>query len=324
MVFDGHSDIWTDVVVKMKQGEKDIIRRHHLDRLKEGKISGMILVLWVDPPHTEDPVKRMKEIAEAIKIETEYCKDELVIVKSFKEMQEAIAQDKIYGFIGMEGLSGIGKDLSLLDDYYDFGARHAGLTWNEENHLATGVRGNPDRGLTNLGIEAVRIINDKGMLLDVSHLNDKSFWDLVSHTSAPVIASHSNCRALCDVPRNLTDEQIKKIGELGGLVGINSFNEFVSSDRAKQTVQTLAIHTARLADLIGPEQVAIGMDYCEFIDNSVMSSFASNDRYYIQGLEGASKTPNFLVELEKLGFSKPEIEGIAYKNYHRIIKQIIG
>lgn len=324
MIFDGHSDIWTDVVVKMNQGEKDIIRKYHIDRLKKGKIAGMILVIWIDPPYTLDPLKRMTEIEKAIQEEIQCCQDELVIVRSFEEMQEAISKNKIYAFIGMEGLSGIGKDLGLINHYYDFGARHVGLTWNEENDLATGITGNPDRGLTHLGIQAVKIINEKGMLLDVSHLNDRSFWDLAGHTAAPIIASHSNCRALCDVPRNLTDEQIKKIGELGGLVGVNAFNEFVSRDREKQTLETLAIHAAHMADLIGPEHVAIGMDYCEFIDHDTLSSFSSGDTYYTKGLEDASKTPDFLLELERLGFSKSEIEGIAYKNYHRIIKQIIG
>ena len=324
MIFDGHSDIWTDVAVKIGRGERDIIKKYHLERLRKGNISGMILVMWIDPPYTRDPLQRMREIEEAIKIESDYCKDDLVIVKSYNEMQKAISENKIYAFIGIEGLSGIGEDLSLIDYYYEFGSRHAGLTWNEENALATGVRGSSDRGLSKLGKEAVKIVNKKGMLLDVSHLNDKSFWDLVAVSSAPIIASHSNSRALCDVARNLTDDQIKEIGRLGGLIGLNALNEFVHKESEKQTVDQLAIHAAHIANLAGPEKVAIGMDYCEFLESDTLSSFSSQPDSYTRGLEDASKTPNILGALERVGFSKKEIEGIAYKNYHRLIKDIIG
>ncbi len=324
MIFDGHSDILTDVVIKMGKGESDIIRRYHIERLKKGKISGTILVIWIDPPYNDNPLKRMQDNENAIRIEAEYCKDDLVIVKSFGQMQKAIEENKIYAFLGIEGLSGIGEDINLINHYYEFGVRHIGLTWNEENPLATGIRGNPYRGLTKLGREAVRLINEKGILLDVSHLNDKSFWDLVGTTQSPIIATHSNCRALCDVPRNLTDEQIKEIGDLGGLVGVNSFHEFISPDREKQTIKTLALHAARMADLVGPDHVALGMDYCEFLEIKDLVSSNYQEYPFTLGLEDASKTPDFLIELEKLGFSNNEIEDIAYKNYHRIIRKIIG
>lgn len=325
MIFDGHSDIWADVALRTEKGERNIIREHHLERLKKGNIGGMILVIWIDPARTNDPVARMKQIEESIKIETGYCKEDLVIVKSYEEMQKAIKDNKIYAFIGMEGLSGIGENIELLDHYYDFGARHAGLTWNEGNAIATGIRGEQNRGLTPFGKKVVKRINEKGILLDVSHLNDKSFWDTASATRAPIIATHSNCRSLCNVPRNLTDEQIKEIGRLGGLVGVNSFNEFIHENSEKRTVAMLATHAAHMAELIGAERVALGMDYCEFLDiGASFDNGVSQETQYTVGLEDASKTPNFLVELEKIGFNKEEIEGIAYKNYHRLIQQIIG
>lgn len=324
MVFDGHSDIWTDVTLRTLKGERDIIRKHHLERLRAGNIAGSILVMWIDPPYTSDPEKRMVEIAEAVKLELPYIEEDIVIAHNFADVERAIAENKLYFFIGMEGLSGIGENIDLIDHYHAFGARHAGLTWNEQNPLATGVGGDKSRGLTALGKEAVQRLNKLGMLVDVSHLNDKSFWDLIDVTDRPVIASHSNSRTLCDAPRNLTDDQIKKIGETGGLVGMNSFNLFVSKERAQQNVNTLAKHAAYVADLIGVDHVAIGMDYCEFLDDSSLGSFSTQETPYITGLEDASKTPNFLVELKNVGFSDAEIEKIAYKNYHKIIKEIMG
>ena len=263
------------------------------------------------------------QFVDSIKKELEYCKDSVLIVRSYENIEKALAENKFYILIGLEGLSSIGENLDLIDFFYDFGARHASLTWNEENALATGTRGNADRGLTELGKKAVKKINQKNMLMDVSHLNDKSFWDVVNVTDKPIIASHSNCRALCDVSRNLTDDQLSKIAETGGLVGINSFNEFVHKDKKKQTVEMLAKHVVHMAEVMGTDHIGIGMDYCDFLDDSAMSSFSSQETSYTLRLEDASKTYNVITELKKIGFSKDEIEKIAYKNFHRIIKEII-
>lgn len=323
MVFDGHSDIWTDVTMRTLNGESDIIRKYHLNKLKAGKISGSIFVIWIDPPYTDEPYKRSMQIVNSINTELEYCKDSIFLAKSFDDIEKALKENKIYVFIGLEGLSSIGENLDLIDFYYDFGARHASLTWNEENSLATGARGNPNRGLTELGRKAVRKIHQKNMILDVSHLNEKSFWDVANETDKPIIASHSNCRTLCDVPRNLTDVQLRKISELNGLVGINSFNEFVHKDLEKQNIEMLVKHVVHMVDVMGIDHIGIGMDYCDFLDDSSMSSFSSQETSYTKGLEDASKTYNLIIELERAGFSKEEIEKIAYKNFHRIIKDII-
>jgi len=324
MIFDGHSDIWTDVTIKTLNGDSNIINKHHLKKLKEGNISGSIFVIWIDPPYTDNPYKRAMEIVESIKKEAEYFKDSVLIAKSYSDIEKAVKEDKFYVFIGLEGLSSIGENLDLIDYFYDFGARHASLTWNEENKLATGVKGNPDRGLTDLGKKAVKKINAKNMILDVSHLNEKSFWDVAYETERPIIASHSNCRALCDVPRNLTDAQLKKIAELGGVVGLNSFNQFVHKDLDKQNIKMAIKHIEHMAEVMGIDHVGIGMDYCDFLDDSSMSSFSQQENSFTKGLEDASKTNELLIEMEKAGFSKDDIEKVAYKNFHRIIKNVVG
>lgn len=323
-IFDGHSDIWTDVTARTLKGENNILKKYHLQKLKDGKISGSIFVIWVDPPFTNDPYKRTMEIINSIKEELKYCSDSIMIVKSYNDILDAIKNNKLYVFIGLEGLSSIGENLDLIDFYYDFGARHVGLTWNEENALATGVKGNSNRGLTPLGVKAVKKINSKKMILDVSHLNEKSFWDLINVTDSPVIASHSNCKSICDVPRNLNDEQLKKIAELGGVVGLNSFNQFVHKDLNKQNISTIVNHIEHMADVMGIDHIGIGMDYCDFLDDSSLNSFSDQENSYTVGLENASKTYNLILEMKKRGFSKEDIEKVSYKNFHRIIKNIIG
>lgn len=323
MIFDGHSDIWTDVTVRTLNGEENILEKYHLGKLKDGNISGSIFVIWVDPPFTDNPYKRTEQILESIKKEVKNC-DKILIAKSYKDIDDAIKENKFYVFIGLEGLSSIGKNLDLIDTYYNFGARHASLTWNEENDLATGVRGNPDRGITELGKQAIKKINRNKMILDVSHLNEKSFWDLIEIAEGPIIASHSNCKAICDVPRNLTDSQLKAIAKSGGVIGINSFNQFVHHDMEKQSVKVLVDHIKHMANLIGIDHVGIGLDYCDFIDDSSMNTFSSQETSYTKGLEDASKTNNIIIEMKSAGFTDDEIEKVSYKNFHRIIKEVIG
>ncbi len=324
MIFDGHSDIWTDVTIKTLNGETDILNKYHLKKLRKGNVSGSIFVIWIDPPYTDEPYKRSMEIVESIKKEMEFCKHSFLIAKSYSDIEKAVKENKFYIFIGLEGLSCIGENLDLIDYFYDFGARHASLTWNEENKLATGVKGNPNRGLTDLGKKAVKKINAKKMILDVSHLNEKSFWDLTYEAQGPIIASHSNSRVLCDVPRNLTDKQLKKIAELGGVVGLNSFNQFVHKDLDKQNIKVFVNHIEHMAEVMGIDHIGIGMDYCDFLDDSSMNSFSEQENSFTIGLEDASKTNELLDEMEKVGFSKSDIEKVAYKNFHRIIKNVIG
>ena len=322
-IFDGHSDIWTDLIIKTEEGESDILRKYHLDKLRKGQITGSIFAIWIDPPYWETPYKRTIQVLEAIKKEMEYCKDLVLLAKSYSDIEKASKENKFCIFTGLEGLSSIGENLDILDFYYNCGARHAGLTWNEENALATGVKGNPGRGLTNLGKRAVKKINDKNMLLDVSHLNDKSFWDVIGTTDRPVIASHSNCRKLCDNPRNLTDQQLKALAGTNGLVGLNSYKEFVHQDIDKQNVKMLAKHAVHMADIMGVDHIGLGMDYLDFLDKRSTDSFSSQEVSCTFGLEDASKTGNLIRELENEGFSNEEIEKITHGNFYRVIKEII-
>ena len=241
MYFDAHSDIWCDVTTRRLNGETNVFDRCHLERLRKGGVEGSIFVIWVDPPYDVDYVKRTEQIMAAIKAETAECRS-FRIVHSYDEMMKANADGKIYIFIGIEGMAAMGKDLTWIDRYYEFGCRHGILTWNEANDLGAGALSGKDYGLTDLGRETVRRMQEKGMLLDVSHLNDAGFWDVVKITQKPFIASHSNSRAMCGVLRNLTDDQLRAIRDINGVVGLNAFNIFIDDDPKNQTVERLAEH----------------------------------------------------------------------------------
>lgn len=323
MNFDAHSDIWTDVTHHYLAGESDIFRKYHYERLKKGQIEGGIFVIWNDPPYDTDPLKRTHQMMEAIACEEPFCKDILTVARSYQDMIQAKKEGRMYAFIGLEGLKSIGEDTDLIEEFYTFGARHAGLTWNEENALATGVLGDPDRGLTAAGRRAVRKIEDLGMILDVSHLNDASFWDLMDTATKPVVATHSNCRALCHQKRNLTDDQLKEIAKTGGIVGLNSFNEFVDDDQKNQDLEHLVRHVIHMAEIMGVEHIGFGFDFSEFLEGDTLKSFSSQSFPYTIGLKDASCVPALTEELKKAGFSQEEMEMISYKNWHRVIKQLL-
>lgn len=323
MIFDGHSDIFTDVTIRRLAGETNVLRNHHMERLKKGGVEGSIFVIWVDPPYDKAPVPRSREIMQAIRDEVAES-EEFVIVHNTSEMEKARAEGKFYIYIGLEGISYIGSDVDEIDELYDFGARHCMLTWNETNDLATGAQGDPDRGLTEAGFKAVRKIQDLEMLMDVSHLNDKSFWDVMKVATGPVIASHSNARALSNAARNLTDDMLTEIKNTGGLVGMNSFNLFVSQEVENQRIERLVDHIVYISDKIGVEHVGFGFDFFEFLDPAGMSSYSDQDTSYTKGLEDASKVPDLLRLMEKAGFNKEEMEAIKYKNWHRLIEKVVG
>lgn len=324
MNFDAHCDIWTDVTHHYLKGESDIFRKYHYERLKKGNIEGGIFVIWNDPPFDKDPLKRTRQMMEAISKEEPICKDILTVARSYQDILDAKNAGRMYALIGLEGLKSIGEDLDLIDEFYQFGARHAGLTWNESNALATGAKGDPERGLTDIGKQAVKKIQRLGMLLDVSHLNDASFWDLLKAAEGPVIASHSNCRALCNQKRNLMDDQLKELAKTGGVVGLNSFNEFVHEVESQQTVENLVKHLDHMVELMGIDHVGFGFDFAEFLCGDTLGSFSSQTTPYIIGLENASHIPNVIEEMKRVGFHADEIEKIAYKNWHRIIKEVVG
>lgn len=324
MIFDGHSDIFTDVLIRRLEGETQVLRTHHLPRLRKGNIDGSCFVLWIDPPYAmENPADRMEQLLQAVNEEINEC-EEVRLVHNLADIQEAQAQGLFYILLGLEGLSAIGEDLDGINRLYDFGARHAMLTWNEQNALATGVQGDPARGLTDLGKQAVRHIQELGMILDVSHLNERSFWDVMALAEGPVIASHSNARALADATRNLKDDQLKAIKETGGLIGLNSFNLFVSQTLSDQTIDRFVDHAVYIADQIGVAHVGFGFDFFEFISTDKMRSYSDQDTSFTVGMEDCTKVPALMEKLKKAGFSNEELAQIAYKNWYRLIETVLG
>ena len=318
-IFDGHSDLLYDVTRRRLEGESRVLERRHLDRLRRGGVEGLVLALWYGwgggrtfwpgVPGGESPAHRLEVMLACAQAEFAQC-PWLAVVRTAEEAESARAEGKRYAFLAIEGLDGL-EGPEALDRLAALGLRLGTLTWNEENRFASGAAQDPGRGLTPLGRQMVRRMEELGIVVDVSHLNDGGFRDVMRLAAGPVIASHSNCRALCPHPRNLTDDQLRAIRDSGGVVGVNAYNNFVHQDPERQTAETLALHAARMAEVMGVEHVACGFDFCEFM--------GSPGNEAARGLEDCGHAGAFLVCLERLGMSPKERELVARGNFLRIL-----
>ena len=319
MIFDGHSDLLYDVTRRRLAGASRVLEQRHLDRLRRGGIEGLVLALWYGRgqgqtfwegvPGAERAAHRLEVMLSCAQAEFAEC-PWLAVVRTAAEAEAARAEGKLYAFLAIEGMEGL-EDPEELDRLASLGLRLGMLTWNEENRFAAGAAQDPAKGLTDLGRRALRRMEDLGILIDVSHLNEGGFREVLRLARGPVIASHSNCRALCDVPRNLTDEQLRAIRDSGGVVGVNAYNNFVHQDPERQTAETLALHAARMAEVMGVEHVACGFDFCEFM--------GSPGNEAARGLEDCGHAGAFLDCLERLGMSPKERELVARGNFLRIL-----
>ena len=324
MVFDAHSDLLYDVTRRRLLGERQVLEHHHLNRLRRGGVEGLVLAVWASGPREtfwkdtawRDPeayLGRTHQMFACARAELQEC-TQIRPVRTATEAEAARSEGQLYAFLAVEGMAAIGADPRGVDWYYGQGVRLGMLTWNETNALAAGAGGDPQAGLTEAGCQAVRRMGELGMVVDVSHLNDGGLWNVMDLSAGPVIASHSNCRALCQVPRNLTDDQMRAIRDTGGVVGLNAFHGFIHAEPRQQTARTLALHAAHMAEVMGAEHVGCGFDFCEFMGPGNEGA---------EGLESAAHIQNLFYWLEQLGMSRQEREGIARGNFLRVLRQVL-
>lgn len=289
-IYDTHSDIMYNLYNRTKQGEKDVFLKYHLNDLKEGHIVGGI---WVVYSESDFDIHQAYDIA----------------IKAFLPYQKQFDV-----FYGLEGLRNV-KDEQDLDKLYQKGIRHASLTWNEENHFATGVAGPSDHGLKEDGKKIIKYMNEHQMIIDVSHLNIKSFYDVLAENPQILMASHSNAYTISDHRRNLNDEQLKALKEMNGYVGVNSARNFVSKDPTKQNLNGLIDQIIYLADHLGIDHVMLGLDMMHFLDDY-------DDKANLDDLTHHKDAKNLPILMLKRGFSEEEINLIGSKNFLTATKNV--
>ncbi|MBF4695410.1 dipeptidase [Fusibacter ferrireducens] len=324
MIFDGHSDLLIALSKQRQQGQKNVFKSFYYDQYRASSVYGGIFVLWADPPNDIHPKERIDHLLNVALNEIEDAQGLIRLITKFSDL-DMKDTNHFQVLLGMEGLSHLKNDISLLDGYYDQGVRHASLTWNDVNEFATSVLGDPTRGLTPSGIEAVERMEQLGMIVDVSHLNEKSFWDVANHTHKPFIASHSNARSVCDHKRNLTDDQLKAVSASGGLVGLNCYGDFVSASKSLQTLEGMGIQINHLLKTIGPDHIALGFDFCDYLEADTLGSFSDTPLAQpgINGLNNISEVKNLTAYLYAMGLSENVILKITHRNYERFLREVL-
>ena len=324
MIFNGHSDILSDISLRRLKGEKDVFRNHHYENFLKSRVKSVILVIWEDFKLFDNKRERAEQLIQSMLEEFEEASDILNIVKKYEDFDKGFKENKINVLVGMEGLAHIGDDVSLIEKYYkDINLRHASLTWNEKNMLASGISDDKG-GLTKIGQKTIEKIEELGVLLDVSHLNQKSFWDLANIASRPFIASHSNAKKLANVKRNLDDKQLLEVAKSGGLVGVNAIGPFVNDDENKRKIDNLIDHMDYMKNLIGVEHIAFGFDFCDFLPaSSVGLTDTKTDSVSVEGLSSEADISDLIDRMKERGYSNKEIKLISYENYHNLLKKIM-
>jgi membrane dipeptidase len=328
-VFDGHNDVLSRLLEAGAEAPAGFLAGDgdgHLDLVRAergGFAGGCFAVFTASPPehaYASDaymaPVDRERALPEALaqvalllRLERD-SGGRLRVARGTADLDG----DGVAAVLHLEGAEPIGPDLAELEVLHAAGLRSLGLTWSRPNAFATGVPfafpGSPDQGpgLTDRGRALVRACGELAILVDVSHLNARGFWDVLELTDGPLVASHSNAHALCASPRNLTDDQLRAIGERRGLVGINFHAGFLRADGrddADTPLAAIAEHAAHVAELAGVECVGLGSDF----DGATMPAELGD----VTGL------PTLLAALRDAGFSEDELAGIASGNWRRVL-----
>jgi membrane dipeptidase len=243
-------------------------------------------------------------------------KGRLKVVRNHKQLTNAMGKGAVAAVMHIEGAEALKKDLDALGVLYETGLRSLGPVWSRPNAFGYGVPFNfPDTpdigpGLTPAGKNLVRLCNELGIVVDLSHLNEKGFWDVAAMTDAPLVVSHAGVHALSPSPRNLTDDQIQAVGESGGIVGVNFARAFLRKDGRgdkKTSLTEIVTHVEYLAEKMGEDHVGLGSDF----DGTKVP----------QDLEDVAGLPKLMAAFRERGIKGKTLKKIAHGNWLRVLKK---
>jgi membrane dipeptidase len=236
--------------------------------------------------------------------------DRVALCRTAGEARRAGGEGKLAAFLSLEGAEVVGCDEARLRAAWEQGARMEGLTWNHDNALAGGV-GGAGGGLTPQGVSFLRLARGLPMIVDVSHLSDRSFWDVAeAMEGAPFVASHSNARAVCDHPRNLTDRQFAALVSAGGFAGINLYAVFLTAGETA-TWEDAGAHIEHFAALGGARHIGLG---CDFDGCARLPA----------GVRGIGELDGLYEWLLRKNYPEDTVRDIFYHNMIRVVERICG
>jgi membrane dipeptidase len=325
-----------------------------IPRMKEGGLDADFFAIYVAASYARNggAARRALDMIDGVYEQVRRHPESLEMAFAAHDIRRIHKAGKIAALMGIEGGHAIEDSLSALRQFYRLGVRYMTLTHSNTNNWAdsSGDVNNPKvkhhNGLTDFGREVVREMNRLGMMVDISHVADKTFWDAIEMSQAPVIASHSSARALTDVPRNMTDDMLKAVAKKGGVVMVNFGKSFVNTRYVKPSPETQAkideisnqysgdqaTMREKLRELRGPEpHVPLEMLIDHFVHIAkvagidhvgIGSDFDGVGGRLPEGMENISKLPAITYELLKRGYSDAEVKKVLGENFLRTMAEV--
>jgi len=341
-----------DLSVEHDYGQVDI------PRMRKGHVTAIFFSIWTDTDRYTplEAIRRTLDQMDAVRREVARHPGDIEMAGTADDIMMAKRRGHIAALMGIEGGIAIDSDLAVLRSYYQLGARYMTLTHTNHTPWADSSSKPPEHnGLTDFGKQVVRTMNRIGMMVDVSHVSDKTFYDVLATSAAPVIASHSSCRALADVPRNMTDDMLKAIAAKGGVVHINFYEGFLDAgfeqrlsalkqeqarqdeidnqtpkfgDRSKNGPEVRKINQERINKL-GHVPIGRLLDHFEHaikvagVDHvGLGSDFDGVDDLVPEGMTDISKIPTLVAGLMDRGYSDADILKILGGNTLRVMREV--
>ena len=309
MVIDAHCDTLTMLSVQNRYLGQ-LSGKGHLDlpRLKLGGVRVQFFAAFISPEYKHAPLKRALELVDKFHEEISDNQNNVQHVNNLDEIYCACSSGRVAGLLTVEGGECLEGSIQVLQQLYTLGVRSLTLTWNNRNELGNGVNARETTGLTTFGLSVVEELNRLGMLIDVSHLSEAGYDDVLKYSRMPVIASHSNCKALCNHPRNLSDKQIKSLAENGGVMGITFVPAFLGGE--KPSLKEVLDHIDHAVSVGGIDCVGLGSDF-DGTDEPAL------------GLEDCSAWPSLTGGLIDRGYRDIDVKKIIGSNFLRVIGQVL-
>lgn len=311
-------DMHCDTVTRLAREKKSFVDNDchiSLKKLKQGNYLMQCFAIFI---HKKYDVPAYQSCLDYIGLFKQFMKEneaDIAQVTTYDDIMLNRQLGKISAMLTVEGGEAIEGSLEKLQNLYNLGVRMMTLTWNFENEIGYPNHINlqngenyPDteNGLKPFGMEVINRMQDLGMIIDVSHLSDAGIYDVLNYASKPIVASHSNTRAVWNVARNMSDDMIRKLQRNGGILGINYCGDFVSGNVMENQIPAIVEHIKHIVRLAGINTVALGGDF-DGIATPV-------------GMSDCSKTWDLYDALRLEGFSKEDIDKIFYKNFLRVLK----
>ena len=325
MIAVSHADLPAELHLRHSAGEQDVLLRSYLPRFQAAGVGLVIGAVYIpDLFLPEQALSSALGQVETMLSEIEGSGGAFALVTTAAELDRALAAGQIAVLLSMEGAEPLGRTPELLKPFFRLGVRLLGLTWNGRNAFADGCA--ESGGLTKAGRELAALARRLGMILDASHLSDRSLADVLALDDGPILASHSNSRVLCDHPRNLTDEQLTELGRRGAVIGVNQVRFLCRQPGSSGTVEDLCAHVLRIEAMAGAGTACLGLDFARELNASVPKPWAhwqNRDPSEDDALAGWEGIGVLRPRLADMGLSPERIDGVFSGNLLRFLRKFL-